>query len=321
MRILLSISFLFCILYSHAQITFTTYHDKKGKETKIPEEAHYIKTLTINNDEQGTVSVRETFVESNKTKLIGTFKSFKEKHYIGTRLEAYENGKMKSKINYSFDGKVIDTAYHYHPNGKLKLAFEYPNNVEKGKTKVTDTLILVYNDSTGKRHLVDGNGYAEIDLYNEIEKGNYENHKRVGEWTGEFMNGKYTFKETYQNGKIISGISIDSAGNNYPYTEKNFMTPPDYPGGIKNFQYAIINNFRYPKEAISNNVNGTMKASFKIDPTGTLKDIVIEQGLGYGTEQEFINVLKRTKKWTPGIKRGVPVNVKYSIPLRINVSR
>lgn len=302
------------------QIAFTTYHDKDGKETKNPEEAHYVKELTVL--ENGEVRVIEKYTSNKKTKLIGTFLSFKDKKFVGQKMEAFESGKMKSKEFYSEDGVKIDTAYQYHPNGKLKIAYQYPYKFDGKITKVIDTLILVYNDSLGKRHLVNGNGYAEIDYNNStVEKGNFENHKRIGKWEGDFMNKKYTFEEHYENGKLVSGITKDSLNNETPYTTENFMTPPDYPNGINALRTFIGNNYQYPREAIQNRVNGTVRITFVINREGQMEDLKVAEDLGFGTGEAAIKVLKRAKKWSPGIMRGVPVRVVYALPIRLNLSK
>lgn len=192
---------------------------------------------------------------------------------------------------------MIDTAYYYYPNGKLKLAFEYPYKEEKEKIKVTDTLILVYHDSLGKLHLHNGNGYAEIELSNStVEKGNYENHKRIRKWTGSFMRDKYSFEETYDNGKLISGVTKDSLNKEYFYDDKNYHQPPIYPGDIIAKRTFIANNYNYPKEAINARVKGTVKVSFVIDQEGKMVDMKIDEDLGFGTGDAAINVLKRAKK-------------------------
>lgn len=306
-------------MIGYSQLQFTTYHDKEGKETKSRENAYYVKTLTIKDD--SSVDVREEYSSTNSIKLIGTFKDFKNKFYIGPKLEAYENGKIKLKQLYSHDGVLIDTAYYYHKNGKLKLAFSYPYKVNNEKTTVTDTLILVYSDSTGKRLLSDGNGLAEIDINSDVERGQYKNHKRIGIWTGEFLGGKYTFSENYINGKLESGKSIDSIGHEYTYTEKNFMTPPDYPGGIHVLRNFIGQNYKYPKEGILNRVKGTVRISFVIDRDGKMTEIKVVEDLGFGTGEAAIQVLKRAKKWSPGIMRGVPVRVAYALPIRLDLTR
>lgn len=317
------IFFLLATLYfstGYAQLSFTTFYTKDGKETKNQDEAHYYSELSLTDDSQ--VRVTEKFISTNKTKLIGTYSSFKDKIFIGQKLQAYENGKIKSKELYSSDGVLIDTAYYYYPNGKLKLAYEYPFKVENDITKVTDTLILVYQDSLGKRHLHNGNGYAEIDYKNStLEKGNYENHKRIGKWTGTFSNGKYSFEENYDKGKLISGITRDSLNKEYNYDNTNFMIEPTYPGDIVALRKFIANSYQYPREAVQNRVKGTVKLSFVIDQEGNMVDIKVDEDLGYGTGTEGIRVLRRAKKWTAGYMRGVPVKVAYSLPIRLDMSR
>lgn len=51
-----------------------------------------------------------------------------------------------------------------------------------------------------------------------------------------------------------------------------------------------------------------------------MDNLKVEQDLGYGTGEEAIRVLKRAKKWSPGIMRGVPVRVQYSIPIRLDMT-
>ncbi|MCA5004170.1 energy transducer TonB [Sphingobacterium bovistauri] len=311
------ISLLFQIVYG--QLSFTTFYTKDGKETKNQEQAHYYRELSVLENSQ--IRVIEKYIQSNQTKLVGTFPSIKDKKFIGQKFEAFENGKIKSKEFYSADGVMIDTAYYYHPNGRLKIAFEYPYKVEKEATKVTDTLILVYHDSLGSRLLQNGNGYAEIDFKNSsVEKGNYKNHKRIGKWTGTFMDDKYSFEETYDNGKLISGITKDSLNKEYIYDNKNYHQPPSYPGDIIAIRRFIANNYRYPQEAIRNRVKGTVKLSFVIDKEGNMVEMKVEEDLGFGTGEEGIRILKRAKKWTPGYMRGIPVRVSYSLPIRLDLS-
>lgn len=313
--------FLIAIIYlniGYAQLNFTTLYTKEGKETKNLEEAHYFRELALL--ENSAVQVTERYTADNKTKLIGTYANFKDRYFVGQKFEAYENGKIKSKELYSQDGVLIDTAYYYYPNGKLKIAYAYPHTIKEKKTTVTDTLLLVYHDSLGVRHLFNGDGYAEIDSKNSIEKGNYKNHKRIGKWTGTFMRGKYSFEESYEDGKLIAGITKDSLNNEYKYDHTNFRVEPDYPGGIIAIRKFIATNYSYPKEAIQNRVQGTVKVSFIIDQTGNMIDPKVDEDLGYGTGPAAIRVLKQAKKWKPGIMRGVPVKVAYSLPIRLNVT-
>lgn len=317
-NLLITILCLVSIVTNAQQLQFTTFHTKDNKETKNIDSAYYERKLTLNNDEINSVKVVETYRSNNKTKLIGTQKSFKEKIFLGQKIESYENGNTKSKEFYSLDAVLKDTAHYFYNNGKLKLTYYYPSKTQNDKTKVTDTLILLYQDSTGKRLLTNGNGYAEIESKNSVEKGNFKKHKKIGEWNGSFMDGKYTFVEKYQNNKLVSGITTDSTGTTYTYQESNFMVEPQYPGGITALRRFIANNFNYPEEAIVNAVNGSLNASFVISKTGKMTDLKITKDLGYGTAEAFLRVLRQTKDWSPGIMRGVPVRVQYNLPLKLN---
>lgn len=305
----------------YAQLSITTYFTKEGKETKDQTIAQYYRLVElVASEEESSIVVQEKFIQTNNTKLIGSYNNFKDKKFVGQKLEAYENGKLKSKEKYSNDGVLIDTAYYYYPNGKIKYAYHYPNAIKDNKTVVSDTLFLIYKDSIGNILLQDGIGYAELEHSNgDIEKGKYISHKKEGEWEGSFSKG-YTFKENYNNGKLVSGVSTDSLENEVIYDNSNFKVEPAYPNGIHALRVYIANNFNYPKEAIQNRVAGTIRVSFVVEKDGSIDNLSIDEDLGYGTGKEAIRIIKRAKKWSPGLMRGVPVRVKYNIPIRINLN-
>lgn len=318
-RILISTLALLTFQISFSQQLARTYYTKDGKITKNTKEAYYYRMQQLLENTQ--VKIMEKYIENDQIKLLGTQHSFNVEHYIGQKIESYENGKIKSKELYSQDGKLIDTAVYYYPNGQLKLMFQYPFVNNNNQTKVTDTLILVYQDSLGERLLVEGNGYAEFNNGYTIEKGNFKNHKRVGTWTGSFQRGKYTFTETYDNGTLLSGLSKDSANHQYPYDQDTFEKEPEYlNGGIQEFRRKVASLFHYPHQAIQNQVQGTLELSFVINTQGEVSREKVKRDLGHGTAEAGLSALKRAGKWTPGIQRGVPVNVQYSIPLRLQTT-
>lgn len=328
MKIILSILCLaFITINTFAQVTFRTYYNPKNKETKNVDKALYYRDLIISEEQSTPIQVIEKYVSTDKTKLLGLYNNMAEKKFIGTKLQAYSNGKIKSKEKFSFDGTLIDTAEYYYPNGKIRIAYQYLYDVKEEKTTVTDTLILIFRDSLGTPHLINGNGYVEEyeedNLSNSepytIEKGNYENHKRTGEWVGTFMKGRYSFIEEYKDGELITGISKDSLNNTFSYDKNNFKKQPTYPGDIIALRKYVANNYQYPKEAVRNRVNGTIRLSFQIDTEGKMTAINVDNDLGYGTGEAGIKALKGAKKWTPGIMRGVPVNVAYTLPIRLNI--
>ncbi|NGF55238.1 hypothetical protein G5B35_22350 [Parapusillimonas sp. SGNA-6] len=145
MKLFTILPLLLIALYTQAQVSVTEYYTKDNKKTKKAANAHYSRLIEF--DKNKKVTVKDTYLSNNNTKLLGTYKSLKERTFVGEKYEAYENGNMKSKEYYSHDGKRIDTALYYYTDGTLKIAFQYPYTIEKKKTKVTDTLILIFKDS------------------------------------------------------------------------------------------------------------------------------------------------------------------------------
>lgn len=95
---------------------------------------------------------------------------------------------------------------------------------------------------------------------------------------------------------------------------------PEPPGGMAAFRKWIGDNYQYPSGAIDAGVKGTVQVSFVVEKNGELTDIKVVRDLSYGTGQAAINLLKRAKKWSPGIQNGRPVRVAYSLPIRLDLT-
>lgn len=114
---------------------------------------------------------------------------------------------------------------------------------------------------------------------------------------------------------------VEGGDANKVYDFEAIEVQPEYPGGVNAFRTWVQNNYSYPQAAIDAGVKGTVEASFVIDKSGNVTDIKINRDLSYGTGQALINTLKKSKKWSPGIQNGRPVPVRYSIPLRLDLSQ
>lgn len=94
---------------------------------------------------------------------------------------------------------------------------------------------------------------------------------------------------------------------------------PEYPGGINAFRQFIAENYRNPKT--DKNIKGTIVLTFVIEPDGSLSSIKVIRDLGYGTGAEAVRVLKKSKKWKPGVQNGRPIRVMYNLPLQLNIKK
>lgn len=95
---------------------------------------------------------------------------------------------------------------------------------------------------------------------------------------------------------------------------------PEFPGGEKAFGSFLSKNINYPPMARENNISGRVFISFVVEKDGQLTDIKVLRGLGYGTDEEAVRVLKKSPKWKPGIQNGRAVRVQYTIPISFQLA-
>ncbi|MBP3943493.1 TonB family protein [Sphingobacteriaceae bacterium WQ 2009] len=93
---------------------------------------------------------------------------------------------------------------------------------------------------------------------------------------------------------------------------------PEPPGGMKAFMGWVGSNYSYPNAALEQGVNGVVEVAFVVEKDGSLTDINVKRDLSYGTGQAAVALLKKAKKWKPGIQNGRPVRVAYTLPIRLN---
>lgn len=106
--------------------------------------------------------------------------------------------------------------------------------------------------------------------------------------------------------KIYDFVSIEKA--------------PSFPGGMNKFYEYLSKTVKYPKVAIENNVQGKVFLSFIVEADGTLSDVNITRGLGSGTDEEALRVIKESPKWYPGISAGKAVRVKFNINVNFTLN-
>jgi hypothetical protein len=54
---------------------------------------------------------------------------------------------------------------------------------------------------------------------------------------------------------------------------------------------------------------------------GSIKDITLMNDIDRELATEAIRVMRQSPPWIPGLQRGVPVNVLYTIPISFSLGR
>ncbi|MCK8492587.1 TonB family protein [Spirosoma sp. RP8] len=103
-----------------------------------------------------------------------------------------------------------------------------------------------------------------------------------------------------------------------PKTEEIFIgveQQPEYPGGLEAMRSFLSKNLQYPRSAASAGVSGRVFVSFVVNSDGSLTDVQLLKGIGFGCDEEAIRVVQKMPHWKPGKQSGRPVRVKYNLPI------
>lgn len=92
---------------------------------------------------------------------------------------------------------------------------------------------------------------------------------------------------------------------------------PQYPGGTATLLNYLAQNIKYPEKAQKEGVQGRVMVHFIINKDGSISDVTVvpDRGISPELDAEAIRVVEAMPNWTPGKQRGVPVRVKYTLPV------
>lgn len=275
------------------------------------EDYKYIR-LVENYKDQPNLFIFTEYYKSGVVSMRAISTNKEELKFEGPRIDYYENGNKKRETEYrknQVNGKQVE--WYENQNKKSEKIIKTDL-----KTLQTATQIVQYWNENNELKVIDGNGFYEETNDGSSEKGEIKNSKKQGIWTGKTKITKSTFTETYENGELISGISIDKNNIEHPY--QVLFTKPEYKDGMMAFYQYIGKNYRVPYGVRSKpGEKPKLIAAFNVDTDGKIIDIKIIKDLGLGTGEEAIRVLKKAPNWIPGIYRGIPSKAAYTLPIVI----
>jgi protein TonB len=82
----------------------------------------------------------------------------------------------------------------------------------------------------------------------------------------------------------------------------------------------LENNIVYPDRARAALVTGKVVVSFDVDENGKVSDVVVEQGIGFGCDEEAVRVIENMPPWKPAIQNGSPKAVRMRLPIEFRLN-
>ena len=104
-------------------------------------------------------------------------------------------------------------------------------------------------------------------------------------------------------------------------TKKNDMVfsvvevMPQYPGGQIAMMKYIMENMKYPEQAMKEGIQGRVTVRFIVEKDGSISDVKPVLSVHPLLNKEAVRVVKSMPKWSPGKHNGKPVRVRFNLPV------
>lgn len=192
------------------------------------------------------------------------------------------------------EAKVQQVAQDVSARDLIKFTEIKPTN----SAKITED-IAEESEVLNKKNLLASINMKGIKGGELITRGTFGNKKRDGGSMGRSI-GDVDGEDG--EGKVFEAVEI----------------MPEPKEGMPNFVKWIGENYSYPQSALDNNVQGLIQVKFVVEKDGSLSSFEVLRDMGFGTGNEAIKLLKKTKRWNPGVQNGIPVRVTFTLPIRLS---
>ena len=109
-------------------------------------------------------------------------------------------------------------------------------------------------------------------------------------------------------------------------TKKNDMVfdvvevMPQYPGGPIAMLKYIMENMKYPEQAMKEGIQGRVTVRFIVEKDGSISDVRPVLSVHPLLNKEAVRVVESMPKWSPGKQNGKPVRVRFNVPVMFKLN-
>ncbi len=95
---------------------------------------------------------------------------------------------------------------------------------------------------------------------------------------------------------------------------------PQFPGGDIELMKFLSENVKYPEAAEETGTQGRVIVQFIVEADGSITNVKVVKNVSEEIDAEAVRVINAMPKWKPGMQKGQPVRVKYTIPVTFRLS-
>ena len=178
----------------------------------------------------------------------------------------------------------------YFRNNKFSLAYD------NAKADTVEVSLIVLEDGTPIQPTIE----RKSDYYN--EKKLLDLCAKMPKWIPAYQDGRPIKRETSFTLRVP---------NIYDVVE----IMPTFRGGDAALMQYLAQAIKYPEVAVQYGIQGRVVCTFVVEKDGSVIDVTIVKSVDPVLDEEAVRVLRNMPKWIPGQKGGVPVRVKYTVPV------
>ena len=154
-----------------------------------------------------------------------------------------------------------------------------------------------------------------------VEKGQYDNDKKVGVWEFYDTDGNLEQKYDYSTNQLIFNKEGKQFGNYKVIVDGKPTdivpdTPPIFIGGQSSYDRFITNNLKYPSDSKSKGIEGRQFVLVSLSKQGDILNASIYRSISPDIDQEALRLInKLPKAWIPAKHQNEDVDVLVGLPV------
>lgn len=158
-----------------------------------------------------------------------------------------------------------------------------------------------YRDKDGK--VMEGTSYYYDHTGRLDSTAQYSGGKLNGDaWKYAISDSLITkYKYVYKDDSLVDFVDVAKSSGGKP---DSVAEESEYPGGVQQWLRYLNKHLKYPDRAVNWEIQGNVDVLFIVDVDGTVIRPVIARSVEFSLDEESLQIILASGKWTPAVKDG-----------------
>jgi len=183
--------------------------------------------------------------------------------------------------------------------------------IKNNDLKITEKLSVLKSDKKIRQGSYEKYLYiSKLNKNTLIEKGQYDNNKKVGNWTYYEITGDISLQYCFDNDSILiyNGLHVDGLKKDRPLL---------YLGSRFEINHICMLGIKIPSEGFMLGQSGEVKVEIKVSENGDVTEYSVTKGVNKVLDNEALRVAKLIpQSWLPMITNGEHVKFSCILPVK-----